>query len=302
MSSVEEGEGEAGRNVCGWCGIAEVDNVKLEDCDGCDLVKYCSDKCRGEHWHWHSPECRNRAKELRDNELFRRPDGSHRGECPICFLPLPLDPKKSRFKSCCSKIVCDGCEYAHCISDGGDNCPFCREPAAADDEENRKRNMKRVKANDPAALSKMGNTRVNDGDYVSAVEYWTKAAEVGDAVAHHNLGCMYHEGGVVEKDEEKAVYHWEKAAMGGHPIARYNLGCYEGRNGNSERSVKHLIVAANLGHEGSMKALWTHYSAGNITKEDLEATLRAHKATIDAMKSPQRVAAEAWRKRGSPLG
>jgi hypothetical protein len=58
--------------------------------------------------------------------------------------------------------------------------------------------------------------------------------------------------------------------------------------------VKHLIIAANLGYKLSMKALWTHYSWGNITKEDLEATLRTHHAAINEMKSPEREAAEAW--------
>jgi len=37
-----------------------------------------------------------------------------------------------------------------------------------------------------------------------------------------------------------------------------------------------------------MKELWKHYSHGNITKEDLDATLRSHQAALDAMKSEQR--------------
>ena len=47
MSSTEEGEAEASDVVCGWCGVAEaeVDNVKLEDCGRCGLVKYCGDNC-----------------------------------------------------------------------------------------------------------------------------------------------------------------------------------------------------------------------------------------------------------------
>jgi hypothetical protein len=59
-----------------------------------------------------------------------------------------------------------------------------------------------------------------------------------------------------------------------------------------ERSVKHLIIAANLGDEDSMKVLWKHYSGGNITKEELDATLRAHHAALDGMKSEQRDAAD----------
>jgi TPR repeat protein len=149
--------------------------------------------------------------------------------------------------------------------------------------------MKRVKANDPAAMSHVGRERYIEGDYDGAFDYLAKAAELGDLNAHYHLGLMYWNSQGVEKDEEKVVHHWEKAAMGGHPEARHNLGCIEQ---NAERAVKHFIIAANLGLQDSMKALWKHYSLGNITKEDLEATLRTHHAAIDEMKSEQRDAAE----------
>ena len=99
---------------------------------------------------------------------------------------------------------------------------------------------------------------------------------------------MFWQGEGVEKNEEKAVYHFEIAAIGGHPGARHILAQIEGRNGNIERSVKHFIIGANLGCVFAMKKLWKHYSDGNITKKDLNATLRAHQAALDAMKSEQR--------------
>ena len=277
---------------CANCGVAEVDDIKLEDCDGCDLVKYCSDKCREEHREQHGEECKKRRTELHDKKLFTHPNGSHEGECPLCFLPMPLDKSKSSFHSCCSESICQGCEYAERKSNGGDRCPFCREPAPKDDEECNKRKMKRIKANDPAALCNMGLKRNKEGDHDAAVEYWTMAAELGDIEAHFQLADSYHEGKGVEKDEEKAVDHLEKAAIGGHHVARYNLGYIEGENGNIERAVKHFIIAANLGYEDSMKVLWGHYSKGNITKEELEVTLRSHKAALDEMKSSQREEAE----------
>ena len=99
-------------------------------------------------------------------------------------------------------------------------------------------------------------------------------------------------GGGVEKDMEKAVYHFEKAAIGGHPYARHNLAYIETKNGNTERAVKHFIIAANLGHDESIKALLPFYKKGVITKEQYEATLRTHQAAINATKSAQRDAAE----------
>ena len=296
MSRIEEAAVD--ENVCANCGIAEVDNITLEECDGCDLVRYCSDKCREEHREEHEEECNRRAKELHDRKLFTQPNGTHEGECPICFLPMPIDTRKSRFYYCCSQIVCNGCVSAHIKSNIHDlekagRCPFCREPVV-DDDENDKRMMKRVKANDPFALSYMGANCYNEGDYDAAFVYLTKAAELDNSQAHYILGCMYYEGKGVEKNMKKEVYHLEKAAIGGHPTARHNLAATEGRNGRIERAVKHFIIAAKLGYEESMKMLWGEYSCRNITKEDLEATLRTHQAAIEATKSSAREEADAF--------
>jgi tetratricopeptide (TPR) repeat protein len=271
---------------CASCGIA---GVKLKECTDCDLVKYCGDKCREKHREQHSEEYNKRKTLLYDKELFTQPDETHLGECPICFLPLPLDQTKRVFYSCCSELVCGGCVHANHKSNivKTGSCPFCREPRPRKGEA-RKRLMKRVKANDPVALSQMGACYNMEGDYNAAFKCLIKGAELGNVDAHHNLGVMYERGQGVEKDEEKAVYYYEKAAIGGHTFARYNLACIEEQNGNIERSVKHLIIDAKLGDEESMKILWKHYSAGNITKEDLDATLRTHQAAIDEMKSEQR--------------
>jgi TPR repeat protein len=290
MSKTEE----ADVVCCANCGITEVDDIKLEECDGCDLVKYCSDKCQENHREQHEEECNKRKALLHDRKLFTQPDETHLGECPICFLPLSIDRKKSRFYSCCSNVICQGCVYANYISNGGDRCSFCREPISSGDEETRKRLMKRVKANDPAALTEIGGKCYDVGDYHKAFEYFTKAAKLGDAEAHFNLGFMYYEGGGLEKDEEMAVYHYEKAAVGGHAVARHNLAVIEERNGNWKTAVKHDIIAAHLGYDESMKALWDHFKDGNITKEDLDATLRANQAAIDETKSAQRDMADIY--------
>jgi hypothetical protein len=300
MSSTAEAEAEADI-CCANCGIAEVDDIKLEECDGCDLVKYCGDNCRENHREQHEEECKNRRALLHDRKLFTQPDETHLGECPLCFLPMPLEGSKSLFKTCCSELICKGCVYANAKSNLHDEmkakrCPFCRE-LPVQGEENRKRLMKRVKANDPAALSHMGGKCYNEGDYEGAFAYWTKGAESGNFEAHYRLGNMYWMGQGVEKDEKKEIYHYEKAAIGGHPHARHMLAYIESINGNMERSVKHFIIAANLGDEGSMKKLWACYSAGHITKDDLDATLRTHHAAIDATKSEQRDAGEAFFRR-----
>ena len=60
--------------VCANCGIAQVDDIKLEECDGCDLVKYCSNLKR---------------------TIQTAQRQSSRSESVRSFLPLSLNMTKS---------------------------------------------------------------------------------------------------------------------------------------------------------------------------------------------------------------
>ena len=281
---------------CASCGIAEIDDVKLMPCDGCDLVRYCSDECQNNHNSEHEEDCKKRAAELREELLFKQPQSSHHGDCPICSLPLPLESKKSAMYMCCSKIICHGCNYANQDRENEMNfeqsCPFCRIPLPNTNEESVKRRMKRIEANDPVAIRFEGSEQYNNGDHRSAFNYWTKAAELGDALAHHMLADMYHEGHGVEKDRGIEIHHLEEAAIGGHSGSRYILGAYENFDGNIERAVKHWTISATQGDDDSIKELMQVFRDGYVSKEDLAVALRAHKAAADATKSPQREAAE----------
>jgi tetratricopeptide (TPR) repeat protein len=287
--------------ICASCGIAEVDDVKLKDCyDGCSLVKYCSNLCQNNHRDQHEEECMKRLAELRDRDLFTQPDGSHLGECPICCLPLSIDVKKSTSMSCCSKSICKGCDYANKKREkeaGLENrCAFCREPLPKTREEVNKYIMKRIKKNCPVAMYKFGWKCYHEGDYKTALEYWTKAAELGDAEAHFNLSVRYCKGEGVEKDTKKEMYHLEEAAVGGHPTASHNLGIIKGRNGRFERARKHFIIAANLGYHDSLEGLRKLYAEGHASKEDYANALRAYQVAVDATQSSERERAEeAWK-------
>ena len=68
---------------------------------------------------------------------------------------------------------------------------------------------------------------------------------------------------------------------------------------NFERAVKHFVIAASQGVGDSIKSLMEMFKEGYVEKEVLAAALRAHKATVDATKSPQRVEADEYiRKNG----
>jgi len=304
---VMSGAEESGDTMmyCAACGTAEVNDVKLKKCTACHSARYCSVKCQRDHRPQHKRSCKKRAAELRDEILFKQPVSSHSGDCPICCLPLSIDHTKSSMMPCCSKTICNGCDYANKIRvlEGQlqqkcprerlqPTCPFCRHPAPNSEEETKKNFMKRVDANDPIAICEMGTMRGEEGDCDSAIEYWTKAAALGNIVAHHNLSLMYRKGQCVEKDAKKELHHLEQAAIGGNPSARFNLGCYERKRFKYERAVKHWIIAANLGDDDSMKMVKEGFQGGLVSKEDFAAALRAHHAAVDATKSPQRVAAE----------
>ena len=292
LEADDEGGEASDNNCCASCDRAELDDVKLKPCDGCDLVRYCSDECKEDHRSEHKAKCKERAAELRDEILFKQPEGTHLGDCPICSLPLQIEHKKTTSFSCCSKVICKGCSYALFLQQEGSNvqpvCPFCRHPEYTSSEEDQKNLMKRVAANDPGALCVLGYRHLTEGEYDRALKYWTKAAEMGDAMTHFNLFIIYSQGQGVEKDETKKIFHLEEAAILGHPHARYNLGCHEWRSGRIDRAVKHYIISATLGHDESIQAVKGLYKDGYVSKEDFAAALRAHHVAVNAMKSPTR--------------
>ena len=295
-----EVEVEADGDVCASCGKAAVDEIKLKKC-ACNLVKYCSVDCQKNHRPQHKKACKKRMNKIHDDALFTQPNESHLGECPLCCLPMPLELEKSSFYSCCSNSICNGCVYASCMSNKHDKemakrCPFCRDPSAITEMDRKK--MKRIEANDPAALTHVGTTKhYRNGDYEGAFQYWTKAAELGDPQAHYKLACLYGKGEGVEKDEKKYVYHSEKAAIGGHPTARHNLAVIDFRHGRYDRALKHYIIATNLGNDDSLEIIKRNFWGGSasplgVTKEVYEAALKAHQAAVDATKSPEREIAD----------
>ncbi len=268
----------------------------------CASCGYCSVECQKNHRKQHKKACKKRAAEIRDDLLFTQPDESHLGECTICCLPLPLDYTKWTVNTCCCKRICRGCDWANKKREREQGlearCPYCRDELPKTDEEMNQNYEKRIKATDPVALYLMGQKCNREGDYEGAVEYFTKAATLGDVEAHHNLSVMYHKGKGVGKDTKKKIYHLEEAAIGGHPDARFNLGNHERRNGMGDRAMKHYIITAKLGHDRAWEEVEKGFQMGWASKEDFEATLSGHQTAVDATESTQREEAENARQEG----
>ena len=229
------------------------------------------------------------------NQLVLMRKGRTRSEdddCPICQLPLPLDPAQNTFRVCCMTKVCNGCTLT-ARKRGMKDCPFCRSPMPTEGSQVVSMIQKRVNAGDPLAMRHLGHEYADGGlglekDMTRAVELWERAAKLGVKEAHISLGCMYDEGKDVEKDTAKAIRHWEVAAMCGQVHARHNLGCEERAAGNHDVALQHFLISAKLGNQGSLNGIKKMFIHGLATKADYADALRGHQRAVEEMRSPDR--------------
>jgi len=289
----------AKHHCCAACGNSDDGGGSLKACTGCNLVEYCNRTCQAAHWPAHKKACKERAAELFDEKLFdeklfKQPPPN--GDCPICYLRLPIDIRQGKYQSCCGKMLCCGCVHAHTVATSDtekEKCVFCRNEAISSDEEDIERLKKRVEANDALAVVRLGSyyeygmTGLQQ-DHAKALELYHKSAKLGNHLAHLSLRICYQTGGIGEKDTRKAIYHRQLGAMAGDVDARYDLGCDEGNAGNMDRACKHMMISANSGCDFSMKAVQEGHKSGFVTKDDYAKTIRAHGNSIDKMKSDDR--------------
>ena len=287
------GEG-GGNKACANCGKQGSDAVKLKDCTACRLVKYCGVDCQKAHRKQHKKACKQRAAELRDEQLYsqghERPEGDF---CPICTLPIPLPMAgHSLINVCCMKRICHGCVFA-VEKRGMDDCPFCRTPPPDNDSDTLAMLQARVKKNDPAAIYNLGEQHVRGKlglkkDMRKAVELWTEAAELGSAEALFGLGNAYYHGEGVPRNEEKADEFYKKAVMQGHAQSRYNLAYHEAEKGHHDRAVRHCMISAKMGHKNSVEMMKNAFMAGLATKEEYAEALKGYQDAVEEMKSHDR--------------
>ena len=76
--------------------------------------------------------------------------------------------------------------------------------------------------------------------------------------------------------------------MGGNVNARCNLGNNELRTGDTNRALKHYMIAADGGDDISLKQIQKLYMNGYTRKDDYAKALRAYQAYLAEIKSAQR--------------
>ncbi|PKC67657.1 kinase-like protein [Rhizophagus irregularis] len=105
-----------------------------------------------------------------------------------------------------------------------------------------------------------------------AVELYQKAAVLGHSVAQYNLACMYKEGKVVCRDNEKIFNLLENSAEGEYLNAINMLGeCYYkeiGTDIDKEKAFELYQKAANLGHSVAQYNLAQMYRKGDGVDKD----------------------------------
>lgn len=270
----------------------------------------CDRDCQAAHRPQHNKACKKRAAELHDEILFRQPP--QKDDCPICFLPLPINANDISFKSCCGKSICHGCTHAQLkeevtrgkkTEDLGE-CAFCRQIDADTDEERLKQITLLVEKNDANAITILARYHAMGEmgfpqDLAKSAELLLRAGELGYAEAYYNLGNAYYYGRGVEVDVKKARKYWELAAIGGKTNARNSLGITEGYAGNEEKAQKHFIIAARAGHGECLEKVRKGYARGVVTKDEYADTLREYQKRQDETKSEMRD--EALKYQANPL-
>ena len=296
MNSTGADDDQAG--ACANCGKSSDGEgggaAKLKNCAACHLVRYCGIDCQKAHRKLHKKACKQRAAELKDEQLYIQGHERLEGDfCPICTLPIPLPMGLySGFRSCCMKTICFGCDWA-AKKRGMHDCPFCRAPHPDNDDDTLAMIEARVEKKDPEAINHLGVTYCYGSiglqkDMRKAVELWTEAAELGSIDALNSLGDAYRRGEGVQQDSEKAAEFYKKAAMQGHIGSRNNLGCDENEKGNCNHAVRHLLISAKMGNNGSVENIKNMFMIGLAAKEHYAEALRGYQNAMEEMKSHDR--------------
>ena len=139
---------------------------------------------------------------------------------------------------------------------------------------------------DPEAQYYLGEHYADDEDFKTAVKWFQKAADRGNADAQNNLGFCYHEGQGVPQDYDEAVKWYLKAADQGFAFAQNNLGfCYQEGQGvpkNYNEAVKWYLKATEGYTQGrAERHLGDCYEHGYGVVQDITEAIKWYKKAAD---------------------
>src|SRR5262249_16909355 len=104
-------------------------------------------------------------------------------------------------------------------------------------------------------------------DNTQALEWWRKAAELGNSAGEYNVGWAYASATGVVQDHAEACRWFLKAAEKGHPDALPGLAsAYQSGQGvarDEASAIYYLRRLAETGDASAQAAMGNHYVAGN---------------------------------------
>jgi TPR repeat protein len=144
--------------------------------------------------------------------------------------------------------------------------------------------------NDPSAMTMLGELYANGQgvkrDYAKAIDWYTKAAGLGDREAMYQLAMMRISGHGGSPDREEGAKWLAQAAKLGEPKAAYNLAMLylDGQTfpQDFKRAAELLRQAADAGNDDAQYALASFYKEGRGVPKDLDKSVRLLQAAAVA--------------------
>eukprot|EP00571_Detonula_confervacea_P005228 CAMPEP_0172330380 /NCGR_PEP_ID=MMETSP1058-20130122/61370_1 /TAXON_ID=83371 /ORGANISM="Detonula confervacea, Strain CCMP 353" /LENGTH=343 /DNA_ID=CAMNT_0013047591 /DNA_START=180 /DNA_END=1211 /DNA_ORIENTATION=+ len=236
-----------------------------------------------------------------------------REECPICFLPLPLDGAEISNRICCGKRICNGCTWGSLKANHNglgwrklshqelakietilSTCPFCRTlDNSLTDSDGVSRVKKRAEsgiAEDIFRVSSWYNYG-EEGfkqDTAEALIWCRRAADAGSSQAMGSLGISYLEGDGLGKDIAQGMQYLQKSAEHGQVLTFWLIAYKNWKRGEIEDAILNFRKGAVCGSDKCLEQMLPLFKRGFITKEEYLFTLRAYQTVSNEMKSKAR--------------
>ena len=126
-------------------------------------------------------------------------------------------------------------------------------------------------------------------DYQEAMNWFRKAAALGDSDAMFTIGGLYYEGNGVKKNYQEAMNWFRKAADGGHATSMLAIGLlhYEGEGVKQDykEAMNWYRKAADLGNADAMCSIGSLYEDGDGVEQDYKEAMNWYRKAADSGKT-----------------
>jgi TPR repeat protein len=130
------------------------------------------------------------------------------------------------------------------------------------------------------------NGHVTERNILKAIKWYKKAAEQDSAGAQHNLGVIYAFGQGVPVNHNEAFRWFTKSANQGVADSQYNLGaCYfygQGTKENKSKAFNWFLKGANNGDNLSKHMLGLMYETGDGVKQNTSKAIKWYLNAADS--------------------